>query len=140
MTKHYCDRCGKECEKLVEIKVPDKKTRYGWQAKPAQVCDDCEKEYNDIIDKLTEIRFVLFRDFMNRSSVAASLNGDTKGRNESKSEGIAKAKAIYKGFSNHDCAAYYKCSVCGCDFSDYSVKRDDPRCPGCKAVLEDFFK
>ena len=138
MTKHYCDRCGKECKKLVEIKVPDKKTRYGWQTKPAQVCDDCEKEYKDINDKLTEIRFILFRDFMNRSSAAESLNGDTEGRNESKPEGVAKAKAINRGFSNHDCAAFFECSLCGHVFSDYSFEKSDPRCPNCKAELEDF--
>lgn len=139
MTKHYCDICGKECAKLEEIKVPTEKTFRGFNTKPAQVCRDCAKEYDNIIDKLTDIRFILFRDFMSRRS-AESLKGDTEGRDKSKPEGIAKAKAIYKGFSSHDCGSYYTCSVCGRDFTDYSVERNDPRCPGCKAVLEDFFK
>lgn len=64
MTKYFCDRCGKECAKLEEIKVPSEKTRFGFNVTLAQVCCECEKEYNDIIDKLTDIRFVLFRNFM----------------------------------------------------------------------------
>lgn len=26
MTKYFCDRCGKESEKLTKIRIPDKKT------------------------------------------------------------------------------------------------------------------
>ena len=65
MTKHFCDRCGKECKTLSEIKVPKNKTLVGSiETYPVAVCYDCEKDYNNIIDKLIDIRFVLFRDFM----------------------------------------------------------------------------
>ena len=67
MTKLYCDRCGKACGKLHTIKVPESKTsRDSFNVKPVEVCSDCEKEYDAIIEKLTEIRFVLFGDFMER--------------------------------------------------------------------------
>ncbi len=64
MTKHYCDRCGKECEKLEMIKIPTQKTRFGFETRPGYVCGSCEEEYNNIINKITDIRFILFRDFM----------------------------------------------------------------------------
>lgn len=63
MTKHYCDRCGKECEKLEDIKIPTEKLHYSFNTKTVQVCCNCEEEYNSIIDKLTDIRLILFRDF-----------------------------------------------------------------------------
>lgn len=65
MTKFYCDRCGKECNKLQTIKVPTGKTGLdSFETKPVEVCCDCKKEYDAIINKLTDIRFVLFGDFM----------------------------------------------------------------------------
>lgn len=64
MIKLYCDRCEKECERLEEIKVPTEKTLGGFSTKCINVCDECKKEYDNIIDKLTDIRFVLFSDFM----------------------------------------------------------------------------
>ena len=67
MIKYYCDRCEKECATLNAIKIPAEKTAFGFNTKPAHVCGDCEKEYNDINRKLTDIRFVLFADFMKGS-------------------------------------------------------------------------
>ena len=64
MTKCFCDRCGKECETLDDIQIPTKKTEYGFEKSVAEVCCDCKKEYDDIIDELIDIRFILFRKFM----------------------------------------------------------------------------
>ena len=65
MVKFYCDRCKKETKKLVEIKIPTVKNSYGdFETKSCQVCVSCQREYNDIICKLTDIRFVLFGGFM----------------------------------------------------------------------------
>jgi DNA-directed RNA polymerase subunit RPC12/RpoP len=67
MVKFYCDRCGKETEKLHEIRIPIKKSVcHTFDTKLYQVCVDCESEYDDIIDKLTAIRFVLFSGFMRK--------------------------------------------------------------------------
>lgn len=64
MIKTFCDRCEKECKQLAEIKVPTEKTLGGFSTECINVCDECKKEYDNIIDKLTDIRFVLFSDFM----------------------------------------------------------------------------
>lgn len=65
MTKYFCDRCGKECGKLYEIKIPKEKNAYGSILTEAvHVCGDCEKKHDEIISKLTDIRFILFADFM----------------------------------------------------------------------------
>lgn len=42
--------------------------------------------------------------------------------------------AIYCGWCDHDCAAYYKCSECGENFSSWDVK-DDNCCPKCHKPL-----
>lgn len=64
MTKYFCDRCGIESQKLNEIKIPNKKIRYGFETKSIQVCGNCENEYDNINDKLVDIRFILFADFL----------------------------------------------------------------------------
>lgn len=67
MVKFYCDRCGKENEKLHEIKIPtQKREHHSFDTKPYQVCVECKNEYDNIIDKLTDIRFVLFDGFMRK--------------------------------------------------------------------------
>ncbi len=65
MTKHYCDRCGTECKEkeLSTIKIPTVKTRNGFEFRPADVCPACAKEYDNIIDTLTDIRFLMFDKF-----------------------------------------------------------------------------
>lgn len=147
MTKHYCDRCGKETSRVEKVSIPvevSDESRGALRMEDKDLCPDCRQELKEfekaLYPSLALLRLRMFDNFMNRRSAAESLNDDIEWRIESKPEGIAKAKAIYKGFSNHDCASYYKCSVCGCDFDSYSVKREDPRCPGCKAVLEGVFK
>jgi NTP pyrophosphatase (non-canonical NTP hydrolase) len=45
-------------------------------------------------------------------------------------------KAIYTGFSNHDCCGYYRCPVCGKTFSDYSNDYSQKRCFSCNTELE----
>lgn len=65
MTKYFCDRCGKEVGNLIQIKIPSKKTNFNsFETKPIQVCDSCQKEFDDINKKLLDIRFILFSDFM----------------------------------------------------------------------------
>lgn len=65
MTKYFCDNCGKECIELFTIKVPYKKASYGsFSTKELQVCTECEKEHILLLDKLNDIRFILYRDFM----------------------------------------------------------------------------
>lgn len=67
MIKLYCDRCGKESDKLYEIKIPTQKSEHhSFDTKPCHVCLDCRHEYDDIIDKLTDIRFVLFHGFIRK--------------------------------------------------------------------------
>lgn len=67
MVKFYCDRCKKETKKLVEIKIPtQKREHHSFSTEPYQVCVDCESEYDNIIDKLTDIRFILFNGFMRK--------------------------------------------------------------------------
>ena len=64
MTKYYCDRCGKESKLLHDIKIPNTKNSIGFETKTIAVCISCEEEANRLYDKLTDIRFVLFNDFM----------------------------------------------------------------------------
>lgn len=65
MIKHFCDRCGKECNKLADIKIPKEKGEYGgFSTNHLQVCSDCEKEHIVLLEKLCDIRFILYRDFM----------------------------------------------------------------------------
>lgn len=65
MIKYFCDRCGKEVGKTIQIKVPKEKLNSGdFSTTSVQVCDDCKKEFDKIIDKLIDIRFILFNDFM----------------------------------------------------------------------------
>lgn len=146
MTKHYCDRCGKESSRVEKVSIPfeiSDESRGSLRMQDKDLCPDCRQELKEfekaLYSSVALLKLRMFDNFMNKRSAAESLKGDTEGCNKSKPEGIAKAKAISKGFSNHDCASYYTCSVCGCDFTDYSVSRRDPRCPGCKAVLEGIF-
>lgn len=64
MIKLYCDRCGKECATLSKIKIPNERYSVSFQTKTIQVCSACEKEADKIYDKLTDIRFILFKDFL----------------------------------------------------------------------------
>ncbi len=65
MIKCFCDRCGKECAELKTIKIPDKKASFGnFSTRELQVCSECEQEHIILLDKLRDIRFILYRDFM----------------------------------------------------------------------------
>lgn len=65
MVKYYCDRCGKEAETLEQINIPTEKTKNsGFLTTPTHVCPECKKEYDGILDKLRDIRFVMFSTFM----------------------------------------------------------------------------
>ena len=64
MIKYFCDRCGKEAKKTIQVSVPKEKLNEGFNTMSLQVCDDCKKEFDKIINKLTDIRFILFSDFI----------------------------------------------------------------------------
>ena len=56
MTKYFCDRCGKECQELTEIRIPFKKISCdSFETWPIKVCYECKKEFDNIIDKLIDI-------------------------------------------------------------------------------------
>ena len=47
-----------------------------------------------------------------------------------------KQRAIYLGFSNHDCEAWYKCPACLKTFGSWRINIKDVRCPHCKTELD----
>ena len=58
-------------------------------------------------------------------------------------EYVIKQKAIYTGFSQHDCEAYYKCPYCNKSFGSWSVFHNvlnengtKKYCPHCKEELD----
>lgn len=65
MTKHYCDRCGRECNSrdLTTIKIPKAKTIGGFDTYELDACRVCKKEYDNLLDTLTDIRFLMFEKF-----------------------------------------------------------------------------
>lgn len=68
MVKYYCDRCGKEVAVLDEVRIPDvKHSSNSFSTKTIQVCKDCKKKADNIYEKLIDIRFTLFRDYMEGS-------------------------------------------------------------------------
>lgn len=64
MIKFYCDRCGKEVNKLYDIGIPESKGSFSFKNKTIQGCLSCKGEADNINDKLVDIRFLLFKDFM----------------------------------------------------------------------------
>ena len=64
MIKFYCDRCNRECQELERINIPNIKNSPHFSTKTIQVCSACKEEAENLYDKLTDIKFVLFRDFM----------------------------------------------------------------------------
>ena len=64
MIKFFCDRCGKECKALSEVKIPDEKLSSSIRTKTISVCFDCKKEADEIYDKLTDMHFIMFKDFL----------------------------------------------------------------------------
>lgn len=67
MIKYYCDRCGKDFNNSIDIhnvKIPNERHSASFSAKTVQLCRDCKKAADNLLDKLTDIHFLLFRDFM----------------------------------------------------------------------------
>lgn len=65
MIKYYCDRCGKEVSVLETIRIPSEKLgKTSYSVKNIQVCKNCQKEAENIGEKLRDIQFLLFGDFM----------------------------------------------------------------------------
>lgn len=64
MTKYYCDRCGKECDKLEEVTVPIKKGFcVSTETKQMSVCFDCWRDHKKILEALIDIRLTMFNNF-----------------------------------------------------------------------------
>lgn len=64
MIKYYCDVCGKEEQRLCEVRIPHTKGDHGnFGVMPIEVCQGCEKRYDALIDLLLDIRFELFEKF-----------------------------------------------------------------------------
>lgn len=67
MIKYYCDRCGKECKNnidMFDVKIPHERHSASFSAKTVQLCRDCKKVADNLHEKLTDIHFLLFKDFM----------------------------------------------------------------------------
>ena len=64
MIKKYCDRCGKEVNSLLDIKIPNIKASISFENKTIAVCISCKEEADNLYDKLTDIRFIMFKGFM----------------------------------------------------------------------------
>lgn len=74
MIRCYCDRCGKEIDRTNKIRIPKQKTTYGFETVEKEVCSECEEEFNDIISKLVDIRFILFEGFMDKYKTEVKPN------------------------------------------------------------------
>lgn len=64
MIKKFCDRCGKECKELNDVKIPNIKGSQSFSTKTVQLCRECKCVSDDLCDKLVDIHFLLFRDFI----------------------------------------------------------------------------
>lgn len=64
MTRKFCDRCGIECKTLTQIKIPKEKHKHGYSAKNIEVCPKCNALHESFLEKLTDIHFVLYADFL----------------------------------------------------------------------------
>lgn len=68
MTKYFCDRCGieiSENETTGVVQVPTERRKQGFSVKNITVCPSCKKDYDAIINTLTDIRFIMFDKFFN---------------------------------------------------------------------------
>ena len=66
MTKYFCDRCGIEIgsnELISVVPVPTKRRGADFETTNITVCPSCKKEYDAIISKLADIRFIMFDKF-----------------------------------------------------------------------------
>ncbi len=64
MIRKFCDRCGVECEKLTDIKIPIEKSKDGgFSTKEMAVCETCNKIHENIIKTLIDIRFAMYGNF-----------------------------------------------------------------------------
>ena len=71
MTKHFCDRCGKEAQKTQTYKKPYEVTEFGdYKCKEVDLCDECYgfvdravKEYNK---SMSNVRVAFFKTLIPR--------------------------------------------------------------------------
>ena len=64
MTKHYCDRCGVECDKLNSVRVTVKNLGNGSNlTETMEVCPACEKEHKRLEDMLIDFKITVYSKF-----------------------------------------------------------------------------
>lgn len=62
MTRKFCDRCGKECESLIEIHIPLENHGNGrFSVEEKEVCGECNEIHNKLVETLTDIRFMMYK-------------------------------------------------------------------------------
>lgn len=69
MIKYYCDRCGKEAQKLHSVKIPVQKQigfEYSCYSKPLDLCDECKNESDEIFDTLVDIKLSMFSKYLKK--------------------------------------------------------------------------
>lgn len=63
MTKHFCDRCGKESPRLNKVRIPVELNGTTFTTREADVCVDCDKIHDELYHKCAEIRLIMFSDY-----------------------------------------------------------------------------
>ena len=71
MTKHYCDRCGKEANSLTKNKIPNEvSSRDTYQAKEVELCNECNSELkkfeNSLLPAIINLKIAMYKNFMNK--------------------------------------------------------------------------
>ena len=108
-------------------------------------CKDCRSWEECGIDPITNYHFGYCRHFQwQDEDDSRETNGqDFCSYGERKKRCGMKKRAIYLGFSQHACDAYYKCPVCGKGFCGWTVFGQEKNengtkkyCPHCKEELD----
>ena len=74
MTKHYCDRCGKETSRVIEEHIPFELSddRGGMRMQRKDLCPECSQELAEFEKALcfstASLKVRMFDNFMNRRS------------------------------------------------------------------------
>lgn len=71
MTKHYCDRCGKETNNLKKERIPNEITSdCSFNVKDVELCNECDSELNcfekALLPAIANLRISMYKNFMNR--------------------------------------------------------------------------
>lgn len=67
MIKQYCDRCGKESDRLFPADIPTEELSFGdYKTKSVDLCFECRKEAEAKNRLITKIRILVFSDFLRK--------------------------------------------------------------------------